>query len=537
MVSWAATSPGAAKPQTPTVRTIDYRRFARVPFMEAGQPYGAVNVNIRKQLTWSGSKGTRSAPRPPFSSTAPTIPGPPDPKTDPLNSNRATSDLEASAKERKLSRSSRPRSFRKSFGRMKFHFSRTNSVDTGGGLRQPSWYAPPQELETHPVLLPELHDSSVYELEGRFEYDPPCQETSLGTMHDQRLIDLPMSHQGWNPGSSFIAPNTASDSEWPAPLLNTNAIEQPCDQLYLRTNAQLLTPSPHSAEVSPVSEQGDGNPEQYCRRRGNHYDSVSLLAAPFTPVLATAQSSSRRSVTEQDLSDWTDTNAAMFDNIASAAHPRSYSFAEMSPPLTHGTCSPYSQSFPQTQPGYNSSCFSPHQRSMDTRGMYDLGGELADATGSSGPAHDTYQFPTFIHHQDKYGEVPPPIYSPIALDEELRWNCNIIEKEDPQDQHDQHDPGPEGTRSPFLACRPCNRIFKGKYAPGNLKRHNRQTHTKLSLATRLKNICRICKQAYKRPDAKRKHEWQKHGLPDTEPETRQKHNKDITQSSGNNRAL
>jgi hypothetical protein len=42
-------------------------------------------------------------------------------------------------------------------------------------------------------------------------------------------------------------------------------------------------------------------------------------------------------------------------------------------------------------------------------------------------------------------------------------------------------------------------------------------------------ICRVCHRVYKRQDARRKHEWQKHALPDAKPHTRRRADPEFSQ--------
>lgn len=72
---------------------------------------------------------------------------------------------------------------------------------------------------------------------------------------------------------------------------------------------------------------------------------------------------------------------------------------------------------------------------------------------------------------------------------------------------------------PKLLCDYCDAVFNGQYQRGNQKRHTKRFHsgTDPNIAT---HKCRICHAAYKRADARRKHEWKKHRLPDCRPEKR-----------------
>ncbi|KAF2267025.1 hypothetical protein CC78DRAFT_577558 [Lojkania enalia] len=75
-----------------------------------------------------------------------------------------------------------------------------------------------------------------------------------------------------------------------------------------------------------------------------------------------------------------------------------------------------------------------------------------------------------------------------------------------------------------LFCDQCSMPFTGKYRNGNRLRHIRSKHstsaTIASFATKL--VCRVCKLRYKRTDARKKHEWEKHGIPDAKPKPKRR---------------
>lgn len=60
---------------------------------------------------------------------------------------------------------------------------------------------------------------------------------------------------------------------------------------------------------------------------------------------------------------------------------------------------------------------------------------------------------------------------------------------------------------PLVNCDVCGEQYTGQYGPGNLKRHVNQKH---ALRPRIDYSCRVCKRSYKRSDALRHHERQKH---------------------------
>jgi hypothetical protein len=73
---------------------------------------------------------------------------------------------------------------------------------------------------------------------------------------------------------------------------------------------------------------------------------------------------------------------------------------------------------------------------------------------------------------------------------------------------------------PTTECNVCKKEYTGKYGRGNLARHVRTEHSLFSSI--LDQECRVCKQAYARADARRKHEWKKHRLPDAKPNKRRR---------------
>jgi hypothetical protein len=73
---------------------------------------------------------------------------------------------------------------------------------------------------------------------------------------------------------------------------------------------------------------------------------------------------------------------------------------------------------------------------------------------------------------------------------------------------------------PTTKCNVCEKEYTGKYGKGNLARHVRTEHSLFSSI--LDQECQVCKQAYARADARRKHEWKKHRLPDAKPNKRRR---------------
>lgn len=66
-------------------------------------------------------------------------------------------------------------------------------------------------------------------------------------------------------------------------------------------------------------------------------------------------------------------------------------------------------------------------------------------------------------------------------------------------------------------CAHCNAEFSGRYQRGNWARHIRLSHSGTGAKVNTACVCRVCKQEFRRQDARRKHEWKKHGMEDTKP--------------------
>jgi ankyrin repeat protein len=71
--------------------------------------------------------------------------------------------------------------------------------------------------------------------------------------------------------------------------------------------------------------------------------------------------------------------------------------------------------------------------------------------------------------------------------------------------------------SGFTHCDHCGAKFTGRYQRSSYARHVRQQHSEKEVQISANCVCRICAQQFKRQDARRRHEWDKHKLPDTKP--------------------
>ncbi|KAF7453566.1 hypothetical protein A1F99_008240 [Pyrenophora tritici-repentis] len=115
---------------------------------------------------------------------------------------------------------------------------------------------------------------------------------------------------------------------------------------------------------------------------------------------------------------------------------------------------------------------------------------------------------------------PPGNFDPIEPPRQFHQPINFNEYQHPQDTPQLPQAGFgvfDDTPDPPVSCSMCNTQFTGKYAKGNRKRHLAR-HNPLVVA--VKTACRVCEKVYKRADAARKHEWDKHKIPDTKPKKR-----------------
>ncbi|KAH7357544.1 hypothetical protein BKA66DRAFT_473124 [Pyrenochaeta sp. MPI-SDFR-AT-0127] len=78
---------------------------------------------------------------------------------------------------------------------------------------------------------------------------------------------------------------------------------------------------------------------------------------------------------------------------------------------------------------------------------------------------------------------------------------------------------PKTTPADVTICETCGTEFTGVYRRGNCRRHVKQYHSKLRAGQTLYS-CRLCKAEFRRHDAKRKHEWRRHRIPDAKPSLR-----------------
>jgi hypothetical protein len=86
-------------------------------------------------------------------------------------------------------------------------------------------------------------------------------------------------------------------------------------------------------------------------------------------------------------------------------------------------------------------------------------------------------------------------------------------------------------RDKVTTCGLCGAQFTGRYRQGNYSRHIRQLHSRTRAHSFLDCVCRVCKKEFNRQDARRKHEWKQHSLPDAEPTSRHRANTNASEAA------
>ncbi|KAF2002952.1 hypothetical protein P154DRAFT_573761 [Amniculicola lignicola CBS 123094] len=165
--------------------------------------------------------------------------------------------------------------------------------------------------------------------------------------------------------------------------------------------------------------------------------------------------------------------------------------------------------------------------------------------------HDSAKYSEFQRHVEEHPfpehEEPLPQYEPPisgipstwehAAERISRNNMQLDTTFFPSDNRSLGSPDSLDTSSPFslsevpleqfpkhhsllsikpLDCDYCGKKFKGLYQKGNRARHIRLKHS----GNESKISCRVCDKEYKRADARRKHEWKKHRIPEAKPKKR-----------------
>ncbi|KAI4625214.1 uncharacterized protein J4E87_005060 [Alternaria ethzedia] len=119
----------------------------------------------------------------------------------------------------------------------------------------------------------------------------------------------------------------------------------------------------------------------------------------------------------------------------------------------------------------------------------------------------TSQQPESLQYAHRFGGNQGPPTNFVELEDyQYPQFCEVLEQ--------------NGNDAPLEHCNKCGKTFRGRYRKGNLRRHNLAFHSPLAVV--VGSACRVCKKAYKRTDATRKHEWKKHRILDAMPKKRTK---------------
>ncbi|CAN9154118.1 unnamed protein product [Alternaria alternata] len=134
-------------------------------------------------------------------------------------------------------------------------------------------------------------------------------------------------------------------------------------------------------------------------------------------------------------------------------------------------------------------------------------GQDATENGDAEYTDSSANLPGSSQHTPQFAESQPPPGKYIELYDHQAPEVDMGLRADETDYPPEH-------------CGQCDKMFSGRYRKGNLRRHVIAFHS--SLAIVVGTACRICKKAYKRADATRKHEWKKPRIPDAKPKKRTK---------------
>ncbi|CAE7011682.1 hypothetical protein P3342_003470 [Pyrenophora teres f. teres] len=161
--------------------------------------------------------------------------------------------------------------------------------------------------------------------------------------------------------------------------------------------------------------------------------------------------------------------------------------------------------------------FSPHQAPWSIG----IGTQLITLQGIVDPGWNNPPNPYTWTGYHQMQTAPPVGFSPIAAPGQFDQQINFNGYQHPQDALQLPQGGfevVENAPNPSVPCGICTTNFTGKYARGNRKRHHLLYHNTGVVAA--EPVCRDCGKPYKRADAARKHEWEKHKILDTKPKTR-----------------
>ncbi|KAF1956118.1 hypothetical protein CC80DRAFT_492408 [Byssothecium circinans] len=131
-----------------------------------------------------------------------------------------------------------------------------------------------------------------------------------------------------------------------------------------------------------------------------------------------------------------------------------------------------------------------------------------------------------LFEESPFDEPVPPYYdgnaapSLVATNHGVQANPVVPHKTTRDKKTKRSFSGDGCLKSHLLPCGRCDAVFKGPYRKGNRNRHFKNTHIVASATDKADRTCRLCDIEYKRPDARRKHEWKKHKIEDCRPEKR-----------------
>ncbi|KAG9186914.1 hypothetical protein G6011_10022 [Alternaria panax] len=144
----------------------------------------------------------------------------------------------------------------------------------------------------------------------------------------------------------------------------------------------------------------------------------------------------------------------------------------------------------------------------------DLGWQYRDGYGRETAGSEEARLTEFIATQPESSQHASHFYESRLL------SLNHIKLHDRQGSEFYMESKADGIDHPLKRCDQCDRTFSGKYGKGNLRRHIIAFHNPQAVV--LGGECRVCKKAYNRADATRKHEWEKHHILDAKPRKRAK---------------
>ncbi|KAF1840992.1 uncharacterized protein K460DRAFT_196161 [Cucurbitaria berberidis CBS 394.84] len=448
------------------------------------------------------------------------------------------------------SKVSRRRSFRKRVGRFLVHF-RMHPEDTAFTNCDASDLLPPYEHRQEHYELPadsllqELPDF-IPEIFGEYSFELGC--------HDEHHVEYsPMdyvNHQSapsWSqvpnkrsyPTIGYAIPPASQSIATPVYNPSPNTAYQLCALPGIIRGGQSDNSSPVSP-FTPKLEVGLGTQQQsdsgFSNGNVSPHDSISpvvhqyatdgavyqeMQGYPYCPTLTTP-ARAYSTVLPASPTPTTDNDSFNYQHYTNLHSTSSSSFRNLTPYLQPSQESLTSQ---QSIPNPETPWFDYEDHRPDS--WENIG---------SARARQMIQEPGMIDRDNinhwSQGIVPDERHSLALSPTELCGHETVLTNNYPNED--------TTLEYPPMVCNDCGTEFHGKYADllrtslqsrhsltlynryrqGNLRRHVRETHSLLKSA--VGKACRVCKQVYNRTDAKRKHEWKKHRLPDAKPNKRAK---------------